>query len=203
LYKRGPASGQFSTNPNTTRIQLFIAGGGGRGQPDSPFTGKTGGRGGPGGFGYFNIATPSGIGPVAYTVGSGGFEPTNAAASTFAHPSGTITANAGTQVPHFQPVNPNTGTGAAASPGTLQSPAHTVGVTFENVYDFNALAGFGNFDGSTPSTPGFQTNMKYAALGSVPAKASRGHRVTQGNSQEVGPRNGGPGILLIRENASD
>ena len=203
LYKRGPASGQFSTNPNTTRIQLFIAGGGGRGQPDSPFTGATGGRGGPGGFGYFNIATPSGIGPVAYTVGSGGFEPTNAQASTFAHPSGTITANAGTQVPHFSPINPNTGTGAAASPGTLSSPAHTVGVTFENVYDFNALAGFGNFDGSTPSTPGFQTNMKFAGLGSVPGKASRGHRVTQGNSQEVGPRNGGPGILLIRENASD
>ena len=203
LYKRGPASGQFSTNPNTTRIQLFIAGGGGRGQPDSPFTGATGGRGGPGGFGYFNIATPSGIGPVAYTVGSGGFEPTNAQASTFAHPSGTITANAGTQVPHFSPINPNTGTGAAASPGTLSSPAHTVGVTFENVYDFNALAGFGNFDGSTPTTPGFQTNVKFAGLGSVPGKASRGHRVTQGNSQEVGPRNGGPGILLIRENASD
>ena len=203
LYKRGPASGQFSTNPNTTRIQLFIAGCGGRGHPDSPFTGATGGRGGPGGFGYFNIATPSGIGPVAYTVGSGGFEPTNAQASTFAHPSGTITANAGTQVPHFSPINPNTGTGAAASPGTLSSPAHTVGVTFENVYDFNALAGFGNFDGSTPTTPGFQTNVKFAGLGSVPGKASRGHRVTQGNSQEVGPRDGGPGILLIRENASD
>ena len=45
--------------------------------------------------------------------------------------------------------------------------------------------------------------MKFAGLGSVPGKASRGHRVTQGNSQEVGPRNGGPGILLIRENASD
>jgi len=214
LYKRGPASGQFSTNPNTTRIQLFIAGGGGGGRNDGPFTGNTGGRGGNAGYGYFNIATPGGLGPVAYTVGQKSTEPANATASTFAHPSGTITANAGGNQPTTSSINPNTGTQAVPSTldGTIQSPAHTAGITFSNIYDFNAMAGTGGFmAGNTQTGPNNTiTNDVVGGLGSVPQKHIRartyypGPGAPQLTSLTIGPRfGGGTGILIIKENASD
>ena len=213
LYKRGPASGQFSTNPNTTRIQLFIAGGGGGGRPDGPFTGNTGGRGGNAGYGYFNIATPGGLGPVAYTVGAKATEPSNGQASTFAHPSGTITANAGGDQPGFATINPNTGTQAVPSTldGTIQSPSLTVGITFSNIYDFNALAGVGGWDGPIQTGPNNTISTEnVGGIGSVPQKFTRARSYYPGpgastlSNLTVGARfSCGPGILIIKENASD
>ena len=213
LYKRGPASGQFSTNPNTTRIQLFIAGGGGGGRPDGPFTGNTGGRGGNAGYGYFNIATPGGLGPVAYTVGKAATEPSNAQASTFAHPSGTITANAGGNQPGFATINPNSGTQAVPSTldGTIQSPSLTVGITFSNIYDFNAMAGVGGWDGPIQTGPNNTISTEnVGGIGSVPQKFTRARSYYPGpgastlSNLTIGGRfSCGTGILIIKENASD
>ena len=213
LYKRGPASGQFSTNPNTTRIQLFICGGGGEGRDDGPFTGNQGGRGGNAGYGYFNIATPSGLGPVAYTVGKNSTEPSVGQASTFAHPSGTITANAGGDQPGFATINPNSGTQAVPSTldGTIQSPSLTVGITFSNIYDFNALAGVGGRDGPIQTGPNNTISTEnIGGIGSIPQKNIRTRSYYPGpgastlsNLTKGSRYSGGPGILIIKENASD
>jgi len=191
---------------------LFIAGGGGAGRNDGPVTGNTGGRGGNAGYGYFNIATPSGLGPVAYTVGAKATEPSNAQASTFAHPSGTITANAGGNQPTTASINPNSGTQAVPSTldGTIQSPAHTVGITFSNIYDFNAMAGTGGFFANNIQTGPNNTitNDVVGGLGSYPQKHIRA-RVYHSPGPTfspitIGPRFGaGTGILIIKENASD
>ena len=66
----GPASGTFTATPNTSKINVFIRGGGGAGGQDQSQGGQSG-SGGLGGFGLFSVPTTQPYG-VPYALGAGG-----------------------------------------------------------------------------------------------------------------------------------
>lgn len=180
VYQRGPGSGTFTTNPGTSRIQVFVIGGGGNGgNPAGGPEGRqfNGSFGGSGGFGYFNIATPSQIGPLSYSAGGVG------AASSFAHPQGTITANGGNNGNNAN--GPSEQNGSPGSNGNISSPAPGIsaGVTFSHVGDCAAMAGSASGSGDT----------KGAGIGGIGVF---------GGTRVSGLTSGGPGIVVVKENAS-
>jgi hypothetical protein len=189
VYQRGPGSGTFTTNPGTSRIQVFVIGGGGNGgTPATHPEGRkfVGGYGGNAGFGYFNIATPSQIGPLSYSAGGTG------GASSFAHPAGTITANGGNNGNNAQ--GPQERNGNSGNDGSISSPAPGIsaGITFTNISDCAAMAGSGSSRGQQTPSPGITTVDGGAGLGGSP----------QFGGTQVSLTTGAPGIIVVKENAS-
>ena len=189
VYQRGPGSGTFTTNPGTSRIQVFVIGGGGNGgNPGTSPEGRffAGGFGGNGGFGYFNIATPSQIGPLSFSAGGSG------GASSFAHPAGTITANGGNNGNNANGLNEQAGN--SGNDGSISSPAPGIsaGVTFTNISDCAAMAGSGSSRGQRTPAPGITTVDGGAGLGGSP----------QFGAPTVNFTTGAPGIVVVKENAS-
>ena len=127
LVQKGPASGTYTAASATTRLKIYMQGGGGgtggRTTPSFPSSSRPG-KGGNGGIGFFDIpisapySVPFSVGAIGN--GGGPATPGNAGgATTFADPAGTLTVNGGgAGGAQTSPSNGTLGANGTASPAS-------------------------------------------------------------------------------------
>jgi len=197
LVQKGPASGTYTAASATTRLKIYMQGGGG-GTGGKPSNGSgRGGGGGNGGLGFFDIpiSAPYSVPFSVGAIGNGGGPVTagNAGgATTFADPAGTLTVNGGA------------GGGAAPSGNAFgtkgangtASPASDV-TGFDDSY-FVPQTIPGSPSNSRPDTDstsfhtfGLQFGLGGTGIGGVSAQV---------NSPANGTTGRGVGMLVVLEN---
>jgi len=197
LVQKGPASGTYTAASATTRLKIYMQGGGG-GTGGKPSNGSgRGGGGGNGGLGFFDIpiSAPYSVPFSVGAIGNGGGPVTagNAGgATTFADPAGTLTVNGGA------------GGGAAPSGNAFgtkgangtASPASDV-TGFDDSY-FVPQTIPGSPSNSRPDTDstsfhtfGLQFGLGGTGIGGVAAQV---------NSPANGTTGRGVGMLVVLEN---